>query len=490
MSGTSPDAALPAVPLPAVPDHARRDDAPAERATEREPLARESRAFGAEPVSVRDARRMVREFLARHGADALLDASELALSEVVTNAVLHARTPLEVTLVLETDCVLRVEVADHSPRLPSQRGYSAQATTGRGMDLVAALTQECGVLPDARGGKTVWFVVGAVNPSATADPRTPHWTVPQEGRDGGKEATSRVVLLGMPPTLWLAAREHHEALLRELALYGADHPQEAVAVEQLTRADRGRTWISDGVLRQLDSRSVSDALAHRALPHGHPRPARDTPPVVDVELEVPADAAAVFDALQEVLDTAERLAVADLLLARPGLPEVVEVRDWACDQAVAQLGGVAPFHWSGPSTAPAAERSPAKAAPEFPDWDSASVTTSSRGVVAADDANRIIAVSATLAAFLGWEPSDLVGRRVVTLIPPELREAHVAGFTRHLTTGEAHVIDVPLRLPVIRADGTRVECDVLIEQTPAKGGRHVYVAWISPPEPSGDGPTT
>lgn len=445
-------------------------------------LARESRTFGPEPVSVRDARRMVRDFLERHGADALLDASELALSEVVTNAVLHARTPLEVTLVLEADCVLRVEVTDHSPGLPAHRGYGAQATTGRGMDLVTALTDACGVQLDRSGGKTVWFVVGAQKLPAAADLQTARWAAaPGEGGPG-PAGTSRVRLLGLPPTLWLAAREHHEALLRELALYGAAHPQEAVPVEQLTWADRGRTWISDGVLAQLDSRSVSDALAHRALPRGHPRPARDTPPVVDVELDVPVDAAAVFDALQEVLDTAERLAVANRLLTRPALPEIVEVRDWACDQAVSQLGGVTPFRWSGPSTAHTAERVSGKAVPDFPDWDSESVSASSRGVVAADDANRIIAVSASLAAVLGWEPSDLVGRRVVTLIPPELREAHVAGFTRHLTTGEAHALGVPLVLPVLRADGVRLECDVLIEQTPAKWGRHVYVAWISPVE--------
>ncbi len=61
--------------------------------------------------------------------------------------------------------------------------------------------------------------------------------------------------------------------------------------------------------------------------------------------------------------------------------------------------------------------------------------TSGRGVVAADDANRIIAIRDPLAELPGWRPGDLVGRRVVTLIPPALREAHVAGFTRHLTTG-------------------------------------------------------
>jgi PAS domain S-box-containing protein len=99
--------------------------------------------------------------------------------------------------------------------------------------------------------------------------------------------------------------------------------------------------------------------------------------------------------------------------------------------------------------------------------------------VAADQANRILAVSRPLADLLGWEADDLVGRRVVTIIPPHLREAHVAGFTRHLTTGEAHVLGVPLRLPVLTADGTELACDYLVEQVDAPG-RTVYLAWITP----------
>ena len=96
------------------------------------------------------------------------------------------------------------------------------------------------------------------------------------------------------------------------------------------------------------------------------------------------------------------------------------------------------------------------------------------------DANRIIAVSRPLADALGWDPDDLVGRRIVALIPPELREAHVAGFTRHLTTGQANAVGIPLRLPVLRADGSRIDCHFLIEQVTAVNGRRVYVAWIDP----------
>jgi PAS domain S-box-containing protein len=101
-------------------------------------------------------------------------------------------------------------------------------------------------------------------------------------------------------------------------------------------------------------------------------------------------------------------------------------------------------------------------------------------VVAADDANNIVAISRSLADALGWEVDELVGRRVVTLIPPELREAHVAGFSRHLNTGQAHALGMPLELPVLRRDHTRVMCSFMVEQAPTNPGRSVYVAWIEP----------
>jgi len=111
------------------------------------------------PVSNRDARRFLRHFLDDNGLHGdFADSAELALSEVVTNAVLHAHTEFEVALHL-ADGVLRVAVTDRNPQLPVQRRYADQATTGRGMDLVAAYARDCGVDagPD---GKIVWFVVG------------------------------------------------------------------------------------------------------------------------------------------------------------------------------------------------------------------------------------------------------------------------------------------------------------------------------------------
>ena len=105
-----------------------------------------------------------------------------------------------------------------------------------------------------------------------------------------------------------------------------------------------------------------------------------------------------------------------------------------------------------------------------------------------DPAGRIVAVSRSVADATGWAIDDLVGRRVVTLVPQRLREAHVAGFTRHLTTGEAHVLGVPLTVPVLRADGTEIMASLLVEAGPSPAGRAVYLAWLEPlPGEPGEG---
>jgi PAS domain S-box-containing protein len=216
------------------------------------------------------------------------------------------------------------------------------------------------------------------------------------------------------------------------------------------------------------------------LPDGHPAPLPTVPASLDLAVPVPPASAAAFGTLQDVLDAAERLAAADALLVRPGLPEVIAVRDWACEQVICQLAGGSPSAWSGADHERFTQELPAGTAPLDTDWDEGTVRDAVRGAVAADDANRIVAVSQPLATALGYDPEDLIGRRVVTLVPPRYREAHVAGFSRHLSTGEAHVLGVELELPVLRRDGTELACTFLIEATGTSSGRRVYVAWITP----------
>ena len=116
----------------------------------------ESRSsFPADVASAGEARRYVRRVLAEWSAERYIDAATLAVSELVTNAVLHARSGPVVTLRLE-DGRLRVEVQDDSAVTPSRKRYGPEAGTGRGLMLVESIAVAWGC-DTAPGGKSVWF---------------------------------------------------------------------------------------------------------------------------------------------------------------------------------------------------------------------------------------------------------------------------------------------------------------------------------------------
>lgn len=440
-------------------------------------LLHRSIALACEPNSPGAARRFLRDLLAEADRPRWAEAAELAVSEVVTNAVLHAHSAVELTARVEL-ARLEVQVRDHSPTLPSQRGYDSHATTGRGLDLVAAVTAEHGVQSLGGEGKVVWFCVTdqeADQPSG--QDLLDQWdssAAVVELPAGPADAT--VVLRAMPPTLWLAAREHHDAVLRELALHRAGEER---PVEDLAAADRARFALSTAVSNEI-GRARAEGRAARPLPQYHPGSLPEVPDAFDLGLALTGAQSSDFAALQDVLDEAERLAGSGRLLVHPGLPEIVAVRDWACEQVIAQLAGAPPAPWPGADDERFLDEvQPVDLAGDH-GWDDLVVRQAAGGAVAVDDADRIVSISEPLAAEIGWRPQDLVGRRVVAIIPPRFREAHVAGFSRHLSTGETRTIGTGLVLPVLRADGSEVSCSFLIETHPTPGGRQVYIAWIAP----------
>jgi anti-sigma regulatory factor (Ser/Thr protein kinase) len=101
---------------------------------------------------------------ARHFAVAALEAlggavatspADLLVSELATNAVVHAHTPMRVSVWCH-DNRIRVEVRDDDPRLPRRVNSGLMALGGRGMMLVDSLALAWGVNANQRG-KTVWF---------------------------------------------------------------------------------------------------------------------------------------------------------------------------------------------------------------------------------------------------------------------------------------------------------------------------------------------
>ncbi|MGH8949804.1 MAG: ATP-binding protein [Acidimicrobiia bacterium] len=105
------------------------------------------------PDSVPIARKFVLglDFASRSDPDLLA----LLTAEIVTNAILHARTSLRL-VATKVDGGVRVAVSDGSPSAPVVKNYGATAPTGRGLHIVEDLASRWGY-HRSEGGKTVWF---------------------------------------------------------------------------------------------------------------------------------------------------------------------------------------------------------------------------------------------------------------------------------------------------------------------------------------------
>jgi len=112
-------------------------------------------SFTPDVSSVGDARRFVSDTLSSWDAEELCWTAMLLVTELATNAVLHAMTSYNVLLERRDDGTLRIGVADGSVRKPRARDCAIDATTGRGLGLVGSLSLAWGT-STRPGGKTVW----------------------------------------------------------------------------------------------------------------------------------------------------------------------------------------------------------------------------------------------------------------------------------------------------------------------------------------------
>jgi anti-sigma regulatory factor (Ser/Thr protein kinase) len=111
------------------------------------------------------ARRALDRWLGAAGVtDGLRVTVLLVASELVSNAVQHARSGFRLSAELEAGRVVRVEVFDRDTRLPVAGLADEDATGGRGLQLITALADDWGSgTADEEGiaGKTVWATVSS-----------------------------------------------------------------------------------------------------------------------------------------------------------------------------------------------------------------------------------------------------------------------------------------------------------------------------------------
>lgn len=111
-----------------------------------------------DPMAVREARAFIRSTLTQALDDHSLDTVVLLSSELITNAVLHAKTAIQVRVVRRRD-VVRIEVADESSALPERRMFDFSSASGRGLAIVEAAAARWGVERAPGTAKKVWFEV-------------------------------------------------------------------------------------------------------------------------------------------------------------------------------------------------------------------------------------------------------------------------------------------------------------------------------------------
>ncbi len=116
-------------------------------------------SYPVDPACVAEARRMVAAAARRWGHERMLVTdAELVASELAGNALLHARTPWEIS-VHRYGPMMQIAVRDGSHDLPAVLPPDPARESGRGMHLIDKIARRWGVDVD-EAGKTVWAQIG------------------------------------------------------------------------------------------------------------------------------------------------------------------------------------------------------------------------------------------------------------------------------------------------------------------------------------------
>ncbi|HUF31667.1 MAG TPA: GAF domain-containing protein [Acidimicrobiales bacterium] len=290
-------------------------------------------------AAIATARRWAREVLDELGCGHLLDDVELLLSELVTNAVIHTGSDIEIAIG-PTGIGVRIEVRDEvADRMPVTSGtgllellqlddvddlaggltdLDVETMTGRGMTVVEAVSDRWGA--EVSGdGKVVWaeLATGGEGQTEAAE-------APTAGAPTGTPSGTVVRVPGVPVRLVLTAAAQLDDLVRELAVTSlpSSLPPDIVDV-----ASRFVTLTAE----------VRDPfrVAARAAVERHER-------LLDVSFPVSPVGVEVLRGFLDVLERITELSVRGELLCLAPPSEIMAFRRWAVDEIGRQVGGAPP----------------------------------------------------------------------------------------------------------------------------------------------------
>ena len=285
--------------------------------------------------SVARCRHWIAELLADEPLE-LRETVALLASEVLTNALLHARTKITVAVEANADGV-RVEVCDASVLVPIRRHLGADASMGRGLLIVEKLASAWGVDPlPAGSGKLVWFEVRRDAKGHDLESRPVHEQVAEHRSEPAKGEMS-FRLLRAPVELASRAWAEYGAAMGELRFLdpvGTDASRLLAVLAEAEAAAPGLRVFS------LVGEQLLEAAQRR----------RST---VDLEFEASTRVGEAAGFLTNLLDGIEDTYLREpplLLSPRPG-PQSRALRTWVLGEFVRQSQGLPAAPWVETSTA-------------------------------------------------------------------------------------------------------------------------------------------
>lgn len=303
------------------------------------PLNQPPLRLASDPRAVHQARQWAASACSALGREELTDSAQLGVSELVTNALLHADEPFSIRLRGTSDHP-RIEVCDGSLEPPVLNFVDIDdpddllSTFGRGLNIVARCAVAWGAAIEP-AGKVVWFEPaevpqqGALPPGALFDLQD----LPLARTE--PQTPIRVLLRGVPIDAVIGLRQHYHDLRREVRLLSLAHEEDYPLARDLTE-----------VFTRFDHAYPREATeqVERAVSSGR----------ATIDVDVMADAAHVetYEQMLALLDLADEFCRAQRLLSLARSPEQVVFQQWYLGEFIRQARGEKPLAWAGATTVP------------------------------------------------------------------------------------------------------------------------------------------
>lgn len=295
------------------------------------PLNRPALSLGAGPRGVQDARRWVVATFEDIGRPELIECAELGVSELVTNALLHAVPPIQVR-VRGTREHPRVEVRDGSrerPVLPTPVDADEDdllLTFGRGLSIVARCSDAWGAEIED-DGKTVWFAPAL---AFAEDDGVPGLVTGDEDEPAASpEDPVSVTVRGVPLDLYVAFQRHFRELRREVRLLALAHQRDYPLAKELSDLFGSlERQLREGIgLEQIDDAAGAGRTA------------------TEVDVITSRETTRTMERFIEMLDLADEFCRQERLLSLARSDEQRRFQRWYLGEFVRQGRGEEPLAW-------------------------------------------------------------------------------------------------------------------------------------------------